>query len=64
MEELFEFDGKFYLIKRQKYEISRELFLERVWYILTNLNKSELTFDQLQIHSLKWSNEKNLECSY
>lgn len=64
MNELFEFNGKFYLIKRQKYEIAREVYIERVWYILKNLEKGEFTFEQLQKLSLVWSNEKMLNCGY
>lgn len=64
MEELFEYKGKFYLIKRQKYEISREIYIERVWYILNNLENKEFSITELEKASLKWSNEKYLNCSY
>lgn len=62
--ELFEFDGKFYIIKRQKYEIAKEIYLERVWFILNNLDKEDCSFEDLEKQSLIWANKKFLGCSY
>ncbi len=60
--EVFEFKGKFYIIPRLKYEV-REIYIERVWYILNNLKEKDINKDIL-LKSILWSNEKNLKCKY
>lgn len=61
--DIFEYNDKFYIIKRNKFE-SREKFMERVWYILNRINKLEETFDDLIKLSILWSNAKHLKCVY
>lgn len=63
LENLFEFSGKFYCIKRQRFEI-REIFMERVWYFLNSLDKSDLSFEELERESFVWSNKNRLGCEY
>lgn len=64
-DEIFEHNGKFYFIKKQKYEV-REAFIQRVWYILTKINDPDNTdsFDEIKRLSLIWSNVKNMGCEY
>lgn len=61
-EEIFEFHGKFYKIKKDQYE-PRELYLERVWYILNN-NDPKISFEELIKKSRIFINSKYLKCSY
>lgn len=65
MSEVFELNGVFYEIQQDKYE-PRELFLERVWFILNELKKSDglLDFKKLVTKSRIESNKKYLECRY
>lgn len=65
MSEVFELNGIFYEIPQDKYE-PRELFLERVWFILNEIKKSNgvLDFKKLITKSRIESNKKYLECRY
>lgn len=63
MNNIFEYKGKFYFIKKQQFEI-REKYMERVWYILNNDKLNVVSFEILEKESLIWSNEKNLNCEY
>ena len=60
--EIFEHNGNFIQISQDKYE-PREIFIERVNYILNEL-KDNILDDDLIVRSRKWSNQKNLGCSY
>lgn len=60
-QEIFEYNGIFYTIIQGKYEV-REVFIERVWYILNNLNKN--TFEELEKKSKILSNIKILNCKF
>lgn len=62
---MFEYNGGFYEITQQKYE-PRELFMERVWFILPNLEKVKTVeeYNDLIKESLIWINEKKLGCQY
>lgn len=63
--ELFEYNGKFYVVNQLKYE-PRELLLNRVSFILNNINKPTNTksFVEIKRLSIIWSNMKYYECEY
>jgi hypothetical protein len=61
--EIFEFNGSFYKITQDLYE-PRELYLERVWYILNKIENSKFNMNELNQMSRIWSNIKNLKCEY
>jgi len=61
--DIFEHNGKFYTIQQLKFEV-RERFMERVWYILNKIDKSEVSFNELIKLSIIWSNVKHLKCVY
>jgi hypothetical protein len=61
MEQLIEYDGNFYKILKRNFE-PREIFMERVWFILKNINSKK--FDDIILESYIWSNEKHLNCKY
>jgi hypothetical protein len=63
MNEIFEYNNKFYFIKRNKFEI-REIYIERVWFILTNNKLNNTSFEKIELESFKWANKKFLECDY
>jgi hypothetical protein len=63
MDDMFEFKGKFYTIKQQKFE-TRENFMERVWYILNRVDLNVKSFEELTKCSILWSNIKHLKCGY
>lgn len=60
--EIFEYENNFFEIKQQKYEV-RDIYLERVWFILHNINNYKC-FDELEKISKIWSNEKIFSCHY
>jgi hypothetical protein len=60
--EIFEYHGKFYHIPRDKYEV-REKYIERVEYIIKLIIEGFDIVDAIK-ESRKWSNMKNLKCSY
>jgi hypothetical protein len=62
--EVFELDGVFYEIKQDKYE-PRELYVERVWFILNEIKSgSKLSLEKLITKSRIESNKKYLRCRY
>ena len=62
--EVFELNGIFYQIRQDKYE-TRELYLERVWFILNELKKeNHLCLEKLIIKSRIEINKKYLGCKY
>ena len=62
--EVFELNGMFYEIPQDKYE-TREVFLERVWYILKILKaKPDKKIEKLIRLSRLYSNVKRLGCKY
>lgn len=61
MDEVIEYCGNFYKIKQQKFE-PREIFMERVWFILKNINTQ--SFTDLVLESYIWINKKYLKCKY
>lgn len=64
MSEVFELNGVFYEIPQDKYE-PRELYVERVWFILNEINsKSNLSLEKLILKSRIESNKKYLQCKY
>lgn len=64
MGEVFELNGVFYEISQDKYE-PRELYLERVWFILNELKEgSKLSLEKLISKSRIESNKKYLQCRY
>lgn len=60
--ELFENDGKFYLIKPTNFE-PKELHMARVDFIFKNLNKIDSLNELIKL-SIIWSNIKNYNCEY
>jgi len=61
MNEVFEVNGVFFQIKQDKFE-PRELYLERVWFILNEIkNKSELNIEKLIVKSRIEINKKYLK---
>jgi len=60
--EVFEFNGIFYIIPKLKYEI-REVYIERVWYILHHMKDNKID-DKLLLESRIWSNTKHFGCQY
>lgn len=60
--ETFEYNGIFYIIEQDKYEV-REMFLERVWFILSKINTGK-SFDELCVLSRMWINEISMNCKY
>lgn len=64
-QECFESNGIFYVIEKNKFE-SRETFLERVWFIIDNLQnpKNIHSFEKLEIISKIESNKKIFGCQY
>lgn len=64
MEEVFEANGVFYKIDQDKYE-PREIYLERVWFIINEIkNGSKLTLNLLINKSRIELNKKYLKCKY
>lgn len=64
MGEIFEINGVFYELSQDKYE-PRELYLERVWFILNELKGgSNMSLEKLIIKSRIESNKKYLQCRY
>lgn len=64
MSEIFELNGVFYEIPQDKYE-PRELYVERVWFILNEIREeSKLTLEKLIAKSRIESNKKYLQCKY
>lgn len=64
MSEVFELGGSFYKIPQDKYE-PRELYLERVWFILNEIREeSKLSLEKLISKSRIESNKKYLQCKY
>jgi hypothetical protein len=64
MNEVFELNGIFYEISQDKYE-PRELYVERVWFILNEIRgKSKLSLEKLIVKSRIESNKKYLQCKY
>lgn len=62
--EIFEINGLFYVIDRDKYE-PREIYLERVWFIIRMLNSdTSKTFDEICVLSRIYTNIKNKKCIY
>lgn len=62
--EIFELEGIFYKIKQDKYE-PREVFNERVWFILNEIKqKSGLPIEKLITKSRIEANKKFLQCRY
>lgn len=61
--ELFEFNGKFYEIVQDKYE-PRELYIERVWFILESIKLGNTNIEELIKKSRIESNKKYLKCDY
>lgn len=64
MKEVFELNGVFYEIQQDKYE-PRELYIERVWFILNEIkNESKLSLEKLIVKSRIELNKKYLQCGY
>lgn len=64
MNEVFELNGVFYEIPQDKYE-PRELYTERVWFILNEIkNESKVSLKKLIVKSRIESNKKYLQCRY
>ena len=62
--EIFEFEGSFYIIKQDLYEI-REDFIERVWFILHKKKTyPNMSFIELIKLARIQSNIKKLGCKY
>ena len=62
--EVFEFDGIFYNIPKDIYEI-REHYIDRVNFIIKQIKLNKIVnFNTLIRESRIWSNEKKLHCSY
>ena len=61
-DDVFDHNGKFYIIKQQKFE-AREKFMERVWFILNRIDSDD-SFNDLIKLSILWSNVKYLGCVY
>jgi hypothetical protein len=61
-QEIFQNNSGFYYIQQDKYE-PRELYLERVWFILSKINNQN-EFDNLEKKSKMMINEKYLGCTY
>lgn len=65
--ELFEHNGNFYKIEKQKYE-PRESHMERVEWIFQrnefDVNMTEKEFNDLKLLSVIWLNTKKLKCEY
>lgn len=65
--EVFEINGIFYNIEQDKYE-PREIFMERVWYILNKIKNNDNfdnnEFEILVVESRIEINKKYLKCDY
>ena len=57
MEEVIESNGIFYKINKNKYE-SRELYLQRCWFIINNYKLKKFKFKELIYLSNLWINIK------
>lgn len=63
-QEVFEFNGGFYSVSIDPQE-SREMYIERVWYILKKIeNNPDLEIGKIILQSRCWSNSKHLGCLY
>lgn len=63
MKEIFIRKNKIYEINQTDNE-SREIFLERVKYIIEYLEKSDLTFHVIELKSYIWRNVKFFNMKY
>ena len=63
MTEVFELNNTYYIIKQDPYEI-RELYMERVWFILNKIKNGFDNLDELIKLSRIYVNTTILECEY
>lgn len=61
--EVFEYEGKFYVIRTDDVE-PRESFIERVLYIIKGLKDDMSNISELIIQSKILENERVFKCSY
>jgi hypothetical protein len=60
--EVIEYKGKFYNIKRNRFEI-REHYIDRANYIITHMSSNQ-NFEEIVRQSIIWLNQKVLGCEY
>lgn len=63
MNQIHEYNDKFYVIKQDKHEISN-LYWKRVWFILKEYNKMNISFKKIIILSRIRNNIDILKCKY
>lgn len=61
--EVIHINNKIICIKQDNYE-TREMFYDRVWIIINNINKYDNNIDKLICLSKMWKNIKYLNCKY